>query len=157
MMMWTPVFINNDIYLLAFGMVLGMLTWDLAFETRRLKTVKDIEMLRFYYQGIHKARVPVSLILPIALLFVFTNLIYHAVQNPSFVNFCALGLAVFGIVIEIVVAVPREIKLWKKMKVPAENEAAAIDSMFGMIYTIRNTHIAIYAMFLLAIYISGGV
>jgi len=154
--MLTSVFINNDLYILAFGMVLGMLTWDLAFETRRLKTLKDIEMLRFYYQGIHKARAPVSLILPVALLFVFTNLIYHAVQSPSFVSYCALGLAVFGIVVEIVVAVPREIKLWKKMKIPAENEATEIEMMFGMIHTIRNTHIAIYAMFLLAIYVSGG-
>jgi len=155
--MWTAVFINNDIYILAFGTVLGMLTWDLAFETRRLKTIKDIEMLRFYYQGIHKARVPVSLILPVALLFVFSNSIYHAVQTPSFVSFCALALAAFGIVIEVVVAVPREIKLWKKMKIPVESEVEAIETMFGMIRKIRNAHIAIYAMFLMAIYVSGRV
>jgi len=154
--MWKTIFINNDIYLLAFGMVLGMLTWDLAFETRRLKTVKDIAMLRHYYLGIHKARAPIALILPIALIFIFSNLIYHVVQNYSVVNLVALGVATLGIAIEIVLAVPKEITLWKRMEVPSENDSAAIQTMFGMIKSIRNTHIGCYALFLIAIYLTSG-
>jgi len=154
--MWKTAFINNDIYLLAFGVVVGMLTWDLAFETRRLKSVKDIAMLRFYYQGIHKARIPVSLILPVVLIIVFSNLIYHVSQAPSFVNLCALFLTAFGIAIEIGIAVPREIKLWKKMETPEDGDTTTIQSMFGMIHTIRNTHICIYVMFLVAIWLTKG-
>lgn len=152
--MWKTVLLNNDVYLLAFGMVLGMLTWDLAFETRQLKSTKDINMLRFYYQGIHKARIPVALILPVALIVIFSNLVFLAMQQPSAANLCALCLAVIGIAIEIGVAVPKEIKLWKKMETPSKDDSTAIQTMFDMIHTIRNTHISIYVMFLIAIFLT---
>ena len=151
--MWKDILINHDIFVLAVGIILGLLTWDLAFETRRLKTAKNISMLRFYYQGIHNARIPVSLILPIAIILMFINLSYLVYQNGSIASWCALGLAFISIAIEVAIAIPQELKLWKDMDTPAEEDTETIQKMIGMIHTVRNVHIAMFIMFLATLYL----
>ena len=135
------------------GLLLGLLIWDLAFDTKDRFDSDDQRSMTEYYRGLHSAPWFILFILPVVVLCVVGILTAALIGSGSLKDAAALVLFVLGIGVEGAIAIPTERRLTDAESRSADDETNS-PAVPTLIRRIRNAHCAVAIMFLLAILLS---
>jgi len=137
---------NETLATFSLGILFGMIICDLVFEVRPGLAPRDIDAARSYYRGLQTAPLPMNLVLPLAAIYIlvfFGVRVWAANDLPSWLW---LGALVVVLAVEIIVALPKESALWRKMGDPNTGDAATLEQMRACIRVALYTHLAIAAV-----------
>ena len=139
-------FENETLAAISLGIIFGTIICDLVFEIRPGLAPRDIAAARSYYRGQHTAPLPVSLVLPFAAIYILGFLLVRALTVNDLPSWSWLGALVAVLAVEIIVALPKERALWRKMGDPNTGDAATLEQMRACIRAALYTHLAIAAV-----------
>lgn len=127
------------------GVLLGMLTWDLAFDTNS-NDDEGIRRARSYYRGLHSAPLLILAVLPVLLLIVGGLLTKFALMSSRSIEWISLLLFLAGLAIELVVAIPAERRLLRDDGISTESKTQ-LEELAPVIRRIRNAHFSVAMLF----------
>jgi hypothetical protein len=130
---------------LSLGTIFGMVIWDLVFEVRPGLVPRDLEAAQAYYRGLHTAKLPMALVLPLAAVIIIGHFGMKSWNDGGLVNWAPFAALIAVLAIEVVVALPKERELWK-MPAASSADAATQEKMRAHVRAARNTHLAIAAV-----------
>ena len=139
-------FENETLATFSLGIIFGMIILDLVFEIRPGLGPRDIDAARSYYRGVQTAPLPVNLVLPLAAIYILGFFGVRALAANDLPSWLWLGALVAVLAGEIIVALPKERALWRKMGDPNTGDAATLEQMRACIRTALYTHLAIAAV-----------
>jgi hypothetical protein len=145
-------FDHPSLLALSLGVVVGMVSWDLAFEAQPVLDAIALDAVYDFYRVLQGGQSPSLLMLLVAILCAGIHLVRRVAMVRDTVSVVALVCFVFMLGIELGIAVPAEAKLTGLGPVSAASPIE-IESMREYTLIARNVHLAMLPLLLIPIWL----